>query len=164
MFRPLRRLSIPLLLAASLSPAAASDAPLGRWLATESDQNTTSIVELYLEGDQLAGRIVEVVDHDGRPLAGICAHCPDALRGQPIAGMRFLWGLREQDGRWTGGKVMDLRDGLTQGMVAKADLEVHDDKLTLHAYLGLRAFGQSRIWHRADHDPGHAQQRVIETH
>src|SRR3546814_12362603 len=104
MSRTLRCWSALLLLAASLSPAAAADAPLGRWLATEADQKSTSIIELYLEGDQLAGRVVEVVDRNGQAVAATCADCPGELQGQAIVGMRFLWGLHEENGRWTGGK------------------------------------------------------------
>ncbi|HET8881479.1 MAG TPA: DUF2147 domain-containing protein [Solimonas sp.] len=138
-----------LLIAAGMPASAAGETPLGRWLAPDAAQHTVSTIELYLEGNELAGRVVEVVDRDGRPLAGICARCPDELRGRPIAGMRFLWGLHEKDGRWTGGKVIDLRDGLTQGVIANADLEIDGDRLTLHAYLGVRALGQSRTWRRA---------------
>lgn len=47
-----------------------------------------------------------------------------------------------------GGKVIDLHDGLTQGVVANAELVVEQDRLTLHAYLGIRALGQSRTWQR----------------
>src|SRR3546814_2430030 len=75
-----------------------------RWLATEADQKSTSIIELYLEGDQLAGRVVEVVDRNGQAVADTCADCPGELQGQAIVGMRFLWGLHEENGRWTGGK------------------------------------------------------------
>src|SRR3546814_10059043 len=95
MSRTLRGWSALLLLAASLSPAAAADAPLGRWLATEADQKSTSIIELYLEGDQLAGRVVEVGDRNGQAVADTCADCPGELQGQAIAGMRFLWGDRK---------------------------------------------------------------------
>lgn len=142
-----------LLIAASIPASAAGETPLGRWLAPDATQHTTSTIELYLEGDELAGRVVGVVDRDGRPVANTCAHCPGELRGQPIVGMRFLWGLREKNGRWTGGKVMDLRDGLTQGATAHAEIEVDGDRLTLHAYLGMRALGQSRTWQRADRAP-----------
>jgi uncharacterized protein (DUF2147 family) len=138
-----------LLIAASAPASAAGETPLGRWLAPDAGQHTMSTIELYLEGDELAGRVVGVVDRHGRPLAGKCADCPGELRDQPIVGMRFLWGLHEQNGRWTGGRVIDLRDGVTQGVIAHADLEVDGDRLTLHAYLGMRALGQSRTWQRA---------------
>src|SRR3546814_12303129 len=64
--------------------------------------------------------------------------------------MRFHWGLHEENGRWTGGKVMDLRDGLTQGVIAKADPKVTGHTLTLHAHLDLRAFRQARTRPRAN--------------
>lgn len=129
--------------------AAAFDSPLGGWQATERGQDSTTIIELYLDEDgALAGRIVRIVDGNGQTVSRNCAHCAGELKGKPLAGMRFLWGLHEQNGRWVGGKVIDLRDGLTQGVVANAELVVEQDQLTLHAYLGVRALGQSRTWQR----------------
>ncbi len=118
---------------------------LGHWLAHEGD---SSILELYLEGDALAGRILQVTSAEGDVLQPVCEHCPGDLEGRPITGLRFLWGLRLQDGRWVGGHVIDLRDGLTQGTIANAEIAPRGDTLVLHAYLGVRALGQTRIWTR----------------
>lgn len=133
------------------SPAAspAADPALGQWLAPEPAEGTTTIVEIYPEGETLAGRVVRIVDSDQRELHRHCDRCPGALRGQALAGMRFLWGLRRDQEQWTDGTVMDLRDGLTQGITATAKLAVHGDTLELRAYRGLPALGQTRTWYRS---------------
>lgn len=137
------------LLAVALSSRAGSesaDGVLGRWLAIESADATVSTIELYLEGDALAGRVIRVTGADGQVLNPVCARCSGDLEGKPITGMRFLWGLHPEDGKWTGGSVIDLRDGITQGTVASAELALVDGNVRLHAHLGIRALGQSRTW------------------
>lgn len=146
-----RSLAVPLLLLGTCRAFAGmpDDAVLGRWLAEEPEAGTTTVVELYREGETVAGRVVRIVDRHGAALAPVCAGCGGELRGRPLTGLRFLWNLRGADGSWSGGTVMDLRDGLTQGVTANAEIRVHGDTLELHAYRGLRAFGQSRTWRRA---------------
>ncbi|WP_028007065.1 DUF2147 domain-containing protein [Solimonas flava] len=156
-----RSLAVLLLLLGAGRTLAATpdDAVLGRWLAEEPDAGTTTVVELYREGDTVAGRVVRIVDRHGAALAPVCAGCSGELRGRPLTGLRFLWNLHRADGLWDGGTVMDLRDGLTQGVTANAEISVHGDTLELHAYRGLRAFGQSRTWRRA---PGTAMDGTSE--
>lgn len=133
---------------AAAPPPNAAEKVLGRWIAHEASNDTTSVIELYLEQDLLAGRVVEIRDADGLRIAPRCERCPAPLAGSPISGLRFLWGLRAEDGRWVGGRVLDLRPGLSQGVEANAELQAVNDELRLHAYLGLPALGQSRIWRR----------------
>lgn len=150
--RRLRVLGLLLSLFAAASGASpapdAAAAVLGRWFAYEPSNSTTSIVELYLEQGLLAGRVLEVLDADGRPIAPRCDRCAEPLAGRPIPGMRFLWGLRAREGTWVGGRVLDLRPGLSQGVEANADLRLVNGELVLRAYLGLPALGQSRVWRR----------------
>ncbi|MEQ1439022.1 DUF2147 domain-containing protein [Fontimonas sp. SYSU GA230001] len=127
----------------------ATAAFVGYWNAYEPSAGTTSTIELYRDGEFLAGRVVRITGAHGEPLDLQCTRCPPPWRGQPLAGMRFLWGLRSAGDRWVDGQVIDLRDGLTQGTVARAELERDGPQLRLHAYLGLRALGESRIWTRA---------------
>lgn len=143
-----------LMMALIATPGAAAPAPsapeavLGRWVAYEASNSTTSIVELYLEQGLLAGRVVEVLDAHGLRIAPLCERCAAPLAGRPITGMRFLWGLRFSEGRWAGGRVLDLRPGLSQGTEANADLSLVDGELLLRAYVGLPLLGQSRVWRR----------------
>lgn len=151
--RPLRAFTLLLLgLLANASGAApapgGAEAVLGRWIAYEASNSTTSVVELYLEQGLLAGRVLEVLDAHGQRIAPLCDRCAPPLAGRPIIGMRFLWGLRFSDGGWVGGRVLDLRPGLSQGAEANADLSLLDGELVLRAYVGLPLLGQSRVWRR----------------
>ena len=132
-----------------LGAAQDRDAALGRWLAYEASDGSTTLVELYRVGDTLEGRVLSMTDAQRQPLLRHCTRCPGTLRGEPLVGMRFLWGLRQQDGQWLGGEVMDLREGLTQGLRAEAEIRVEGDHLRLRAFRGLRALGQTRVWRRA---------------
>ncbi|ROH93721.1 DUF2147 domain-containing protein [Stagnimonas aquatica] len=151
--RPLRAFALLLLALiarpnAAAPPPAAAEAVLGRWIAYEASSDTSSVIELYLEQGLLAGRVIEVRDASGLRIAPRCERCPEPLAGSPISGLRFLWGLRAEDGRWVDGRVLDLRPGLSQGVEANAELQLLNGELRLHAYLGLPALGQTRVWRR----------------
>jgi uncharacterized protein (DUF2147 family) len=130
--------------------AFADDSLVGRWSAYEADEKTTTTIELFREGETLSGRVLGITDAQGQSLQRVCSRCAGEQAGKPIVGMRFLWGLREDGERWTGGKVMDLRDGLTQGKSANAELSLVEGRAVLYAYVGLRVLGQNRVWTRID--------------
>jgi len=129
----------------------AADEPLlGKWHAVDDDSSSgiASIVELYLQGDRLFGRIIKTVDAKGNELHPVCANCPGDLRGKPTKGMQFVWDLRKEGNKWVDGHVIDLRSGPTQGIEASCDLSMADSKAVLHGYIGIRAFGKSSQWSR----------------
>lgn len=131
--------------------ANAADEPLlGKWHALDDDSplGIASIVELYLQGDRLSGRIIKTVDASGNELHPVCENCTGELRGKPIKGMQFIWSLRKQGNKWVDGHVIDLRSGPTQGFEASCDLSMVDSKAVLHGYIGIRAFGKSNQWSR----------------
>ena len=139
--------------------ARGEDEPLvGRWRAVEDPKTgIVSIIELYLEGETLSGRVERIEDPSGQPLFPVCEHCPGEMAGKPLPGLRFLSGLRKEGDRWVGGRAIDLRDGTTQGLSASCDLSLVDGKAVLRAYVGLRAFGQTRVWTRDAPHPGPTQ-------
>ncbi|HEY0973224.1 MAG TPA: DUF2147 domain-containing protein [Solimonas sp.] len=135
--------------AADPPSVAEADRIEGLWLSTEDD-GIRSHMEIVREADGYAGRVRYVESADGQPLQPVCARCPAPHAKQPIVGMRFLWGLQPQgNGKWSGGRVMDLRDSVTQGTIANAELTLlPNGQLKLLGYLGMRALGQSRVWQR----------------
>lgn len=97
----------------------------------------------------MSGRVERIEDPSGKALFPICERCPGEMRGKPLPGLRFLSGLRKEGDRWVGGHAIDLRDGMTQGFTANCDLSLVDGQAVLRAYVGLRAFGHTRVWTRA---------------
>jgi hypothetical protein len=144
----LRRFALLLLFVAVVARAA--DEPLvGRWRTVEDPSTgVVSIIELYLEGETMSGRVERIEDPSGKPLFPICEDCPGDMAGKPLPGLRFLSGLRKDGDRWVDGRAIDLRDGLTQGVAANCDLELVDGKAVLRAWVGVRALGETRVWTR----------------
>lgn len=141
-----------LLLALSMPVAATAADPIqGRWLAApEPGSGNVTILRLFIEADRLHGEVEAVLDPNNAPLNPVCERCPGELRGKPLVGMRFLRDLRREGTRWVGGRVMDLRPGLTQGVVAQCELTPSDPELVIEAWKGLRALGSSRTWKRME--------------
>ena len=111
----LRWLRIPCasLLLALAAPAAAQDAPLGRWKTIDdATGKAKSVVEIYQAKDgRLAGKVVEILDLKDGPNPA-CDECKGANQGKPIKGMLILWGLRPDGaGKWSGGRVLDPENG-----------------------------------------------------
>lgn len=120
-------------------PALASpdrDPLIGSWKATDGD-GTTSIIEVYSENDSLSARITQLRDKSGEEINPICASCQGELENQRIVGMRFIWGLRKQGTKWVAGKVVNLRPGLGQGVIASCELERSGNQAIIVGKWGL---------------------------
>jgi uncharacterized protein (DUF2147 family) len=60
--------------------------------------------------------------------------------------MTFLWGLRASGGEWTGGAVLDPKNG----KIYNAKLKLIDGgrKLEVRGYIGMPLLGRTEIWLR----------------
>src|SRR5690606_11945011 len=73
----------------------------GQWVTVDDKTGEAkSIVRLWVtEAGELEGRIERILREDAR--ADLCEECPGELQGQPIEGLRFLWGFTpDGDRRW----------------------------------------------------------------
>lgn len=149
MSKRLPRVLVTLLVLLMPIAATAADPVEGRWVtAPEPGSGDVTILRLFIEGDRMHGEIEAVFDANNAPKHPICERCPGELRGKPLVGMRFLRDLRREGTRWIEGRVMDLRPGLTQGVVAQCELTPSGQQLVIEAWKGLRALGTSRTWER----------------
>jgi uncharacterized protein (DUF2147 family) len=94
----------------SASPAVAEHPPgeiEGLWLTDDRK----GVVRISPCGEQLCGRIAQVLDRTpGVPRTDI--HNPDArLRTQPLVGLLTLWGFRRAGAAWEGGRAYDPKSG-----------------------------------------------------
>lgn len=132
--------------------AIAADPLEGRWITTDSSGQTTTI-ELSVDDGVMTGRIVSIRDQRGKSIDPICERCDGDLKGRHVVGAAFIRGLRKSNEKWTGGKVVDLRDGWTQGVVANCEITVVDGRARIFGYLKIRLFGASHEWARIVTDP-----------
>jgi len=146
---PLIRSALTLAFVASAFPAlAATDTPVGKWKTIDdTTHEVKSIVEITEKGGLLEGRVLQVLKSDHGPHP-VCAACDGERRNKPIEGMTIMWGLKRNDGDWSGGQILDP----AKGKVYKVTLKLEDggSKLDVHGYIGFSLLGRSQQWVRAD--------------
>ena len=77
----------------------------------------------------------------------ICRKCPGDKKGARIMGLTLFWGLKRDGLVFTGGSVLDPRDGSIYH--AKMTLSEDGQELAVRGYLGIEMLGQTQTWHRA---------------
>ena len=135
-----------LLLFGGGSVQAASLSPVGDWEAVDDDGKTpTSIIRIYRDGDSLSGKIIKLLRPDTDPDA-VCERCPGPLKDAPVVGLRILWDMKEKDGQWQGGRVLDPDTGSEYS----CRMVVEGDRLKVRGFLGFSLFGRTQIWRRVE--------------
>lgn len=129
-------------LCAYLPFVSAAVSPVGRW--TTIDEKTgekKADIELSLNHGELYGRIIHRYTKPGDPER--CMSCPGEFKDKPIQGLRFIWGLKEQDdGSWGGGKLIDPRTG----KIYHLKMVLKNQELHVRGYLGLPVLGRTQVW------------------
>lgn len=121
--------------------------PVGRWKTIDDETNTErSIVEIAQVGDELQGRIVKIFYRPDEQPDPVCEACEGARKGQPVIGMTFLWGLKREGEEWTGGAILDPKNGKIYN--AKASPTDGGQKLRVRGYIGTPLLGRTQIWLR----------------
>jgi uncharacterized protein (DUF2147 family) len=143
-------LALPLLLLATVCSAQTRlDSPVGRWLTFDDDTGAPDgVIEIREVNGELQGRIAESLQPDPNDPNPICSRCPGDKKDQPVLGLTFLWGLKRDGNEWTGGRVLDPRNGeIYRAKIALAD---GGRKLRIRGYLGISLLGRTQTWVRQE--------------
>ena len=93
---------------ATVSLFAENLSPIGNWKTIDDETGEAkSIVKIWVENDELQGKIIELFrkpDEDQNPT---CAKGSGELEGKPILGATILHDLKEKGKWWAGGKILD---------------------------------------------------------
>jgi uncharacterized protein (DUF2147 family) len=119
------------------------DRILGLWLTSEGKAH----IEVYKCDERYCGKIVWLKEPDENGKPKVDTENPvDSLRGQPILGMRMMYGFTyDEDNEWTGGRAYDPRSGSTY----HAKLRLQDnDTMELRGYILVPLFGRTETWTR----------------
>jgi len=140
-------LAIALLLP-SLQALAADDTPVGTW--TQVDDETgkpKSIIEISEGPDGvLQGTVKQVLFSEQGTTNPVCKECEGERHNQPVTGMTIMWGVKKDGDEWSGGQILDPKNGKTY----KVKLKLVDNgrKLDVHGYIGFSLLGRSQVWVR----------------
>ena len=118
----------------------------GKWKTVDSETGKTeSIVEIYKKGDKAYAKIVDILDPERRSRK--CTECKGANKDKPILGMNILTGLKKDGDEWSGGKILDPKNGKNYKCYIALDGK---DKLKIRGYIGFSLLGRTEYWYRAN--------------
>lgn len=121
---------------------------LGKWKTIDDDTgDPKSIVELYKQGDQLYGRIIELFRGPNEDPNPLCDDCEGAKHNQPILGMVIIEGMEfdEGDNEWDDGTILDPKNGTEYDCKLWLD-EDNPDRLKVRGYVAF--FFRTQTWIR----------------
>jgi uncharacterized protein (DUF2147 family) len=124
--------------------ALAASSPAGTWTTIDDKTGAKrAVVNLTVSNGTLSGTIVKIYPQAGD--TGICSNCPGAFKDKKVAGLGFIWGLKDQgNGVWSGGSILDPKTG----KIYKAKLTIEGNKLHVRGYVGVSLLGRTQTWIR----------------
>lgn len=140
------RLSLAIMVSMLYLPVAYSESPVGMWTTIDDITGEKGAeVKLVETNGLLNGTIATVYAKPGD--IKVCQKCTDHFKDQPIKGLQFLWGLKDQgNGVWDDGNVLDARSG----KIYHAKVTVKGDKLYVRGYIGVSLLGRTQVWVRSE--------------
>jgi uncharacterized protein (DUF2147 family) len=128
-----------------LSNALYSQTIFGKWNSFDEDTNKIeSVIEVYQKNGKAYAKIIEITDPERQDAT--CFKCKGKRKDERILGMDILTGLEKDDDEWSGGKILDPKNGKEYKCYIKL---LDDNTLKLRGYVGISMFGRTAIWKRA---------------
>jgi len=122
-----------------------SQSVLGKWKTVNEETGlSTSIIEIYEEGDVLNGKVVRILKEEDRDR--VCTKCEGERKNKPIEGMVVMTGLENDGGEYSGGTVVDPKTGKVYRCKVWLD-EDNPEKLNVRGYISF--FYRTQTWVRA---------------
>jgi uncharacterized protein (DUF2147 family) len=144
-----RTLALALLGALILGHAwAGMPSAAGVWKQIGDDGKVGALVTIAEEGGLFVGRLSHLYLEPGDDPNPICNNCPGDKLNQPLLGLVFIEGMKQDGLDYEGGTILDPESGKTYR--AKMRLSPDGTELTVRGYLGLSIFGKSQTWTRAE--------------
>ena len=117
---------------------------LGKWKTIDDETGQAkSIVEIYEANGKVFGKIIEIFDVARKN--DLCKECSGSDKDKPIQGMIILRGLSKDDDEYSGGKIIDPKNGKTYKCTISLESK---DKIKIRGYIGFSLIGRSQYWVR----------------
>lgn len=118
----------------------------GKWHSTNEDTGKVdSVIEVYEKNGKAYAKVVEVMNPDRK--GAVCTECEGENKNKPILGLNILTGLEKDGDEWSGGEILDPRNGKVYKCYIKL---VKPNKLKLRGYIGVSLFGKTAYWEKAE--------------
>jgi uncharacterized protein (DUF2147 family) len=142
-------LLLALTLTFSFPALAGAGSPVGLW-RTIDDQTgkVRSLLRIVEVKGELQGTVEKIFPEGNEDRAPVCRECKGERKDKPIVGMNILWGMKKDGNEWSGGEILDPKNGKTY----RCKITLSDDgkSLTVRGFIGLALFGRSQTWQRQE--------------
>ncbi len=116
----------------------------GKWENIDEETGKVdSVIEVYEKEGKAYAKIIEITDTERRD--ALCENCTGKNKNKPILGMDILTGLKKDGEEWSGGKILDPKNGKEYQCYITLE---NNDKLKIRGYIGFAMFGRTAYWHR----------------
>ena len=130
----------------TITIASNSQTIFGNWHSTNEDTGEIdSVIEVYEKDGKAFAKIIDIKDVKRKN--AVCDLCEDENKNKPILGLNILTGLTKDDNEWSGGTILDPRNGKVYKCYIKL---VEPNKLKIRGYIGVSLFGKTAYWERAE--------------
>lgn len=126
---------------------AQDSSPAGVWKTIDDKtKKERSVIRITEVNGELQGVVEKIHDQPGDDPAHLCKECKGELKDKPIVGMKILWGLKKDGSAWTGGEILDPKNG----RVYKAKITPSNDgrSLDVRGFIGVSLIGRTQTWLR----------------
>lgn len=115
----------------------------GQWRTIDdATGKPKAVVEIRESNGVYNGTIVQLMPG----IENTCPGCKGDRANAPLVGMTVLTGLRQTDGKYSGGRIFDPKSGNTYR--ARAELSGDGNTLKVRGYMGISALGRTQTWQR----------------
>jgi uncharacterized protein (DUF2147 family) len=135
-----------MLVLVTVSNAINAQTIFGKWHSkNESTGKVDSVIEVYEKEGKAFAKIIEIKNPDRKN--AVCDLCEGENKNKPIMGLNILTGLEKDGDEWSGGKILDPRNG----KIYKCYIQLEGDKkLKIRGYIGFALIGKTAYWTRAE--------------
>lgn len=118
----------------------------GKWHSTNDETDEVdSVIEMYKKDGKAFAKIIKINDPERQK--AVCDLCTGSNKSKPILGLEILTGLEKDDDEWSGGEILDPRNGKVYNCYIKL---VKSNKLKIRGFIGVALFGKTKYWERAE--------------
>lgn len=121
-----------------------SQSIIGKWKTIDDETGKErSIVSIYEIDGKIYGKVIEILEPSFKDKK--CTLCSGADKDKPILGMVIIKGLKKDGATYSGGKILDPKNGKLYKCTIELDSK---DKLSIRGYIGVSMFGRTQYWQR----------------
>ena len=139
----MKKVSI-ILLACLITSFVGAQSIFGKWKTIDPvTGNDESIIEVYKKDGKAYAKVIAIINEADRDKT--CINCKGKNKNKPILGLDILDGLKENGNEWSGGKILDPKNGKYYKCYIKL---TEENTLKLRGYIGISLLGRTEYWYR----------------